>query len=134
MNGDDDAPDDDQPENSAEQPFDAGDSVAVRKRETKAQLARRRADEWWRKTLDDPIGRRELWGIIQTECHAFDERFACGPNGFPQTEATWFEAGRQSVGLRIYQTIMARDPMNTHQMLIENDPRFARFATPEDKK
>ena len=132
MSGDDEPGDDDQPtEGAAEQPFDAGEPSAVKKRETKAQLARRRADEWWRKVMADPIGRREVWGIIQTECHAFDDRFACGPGGFPQPEATWFEAGKQSFGLRLYQTLLARDPMNTLAMMHENDPRFAHFAPKE---
>lgn len=134
MSGDDDAPDDtDQQEGQPEQPFDAGEPAAVRKRETKAQLARRRADDWWRKTMADPVGRRELWGILQGECHAFDERFACGPNGFPQPEATWFQAGQQSIGLRLYQTLLARDPQGTLAMMTENDPRFKHLA-PKDTK
>ena len=39
----------------------------------------------------DPRGRQEMWGLLQA-AHAFEERFACGPNGFPQVEATWFHA------------------------------------------
>lgn len=114
------------------QAYDAGEPSAVRKRETKAQLRQRQTDEWWRRTLADPVGRREMWGIIQQECHAFEERFACGPNGFPQAEATWFEAGRQSVGQRLFQTLFMRDPVNAMLMLAENDPRFAQYA-PKDK-
>ncbi len=129
MAGDDD--DGDQTQEDGPALFDAGEPAQVRKRETAAQRRTREADDWWRRILADPIGRREMWGIIQTECHAFEERFACGPNGFPQTEATWFEAGRQSVGQRIFQTILARDPVNTMRMLTEHDPRFARFA-PKD--
>lgn len=134
MTGDDDADDDDQEGQPAEpQLFDAGEPRQVRKRETKRQIAERRADEWWQRVLSDPVGRAQMWGILQTECHAFEERFACGPSGFPQPEATWFEAGKQSVGLRLYQTLMARDPVNTQQMVIENDPRFAKWANKEDK-
>lgn len=132
MSGDDDDTDD-QPEDGQPQAFDAGEPSAVRKRETKAQIKQRRADEWWRRILADPVGRLEMWGIIQSECHAFEERFACGPNGFPQAEATWFEAGRQSVGQRLFLTLMARDPVNTMLMLTEYDPRFARFAPKDDK-
>lgn len=133
MSGDDDDPDDDQQLEGEPKPYDAGEPAAVRKRETKAQLRARQADEWWRRMLADPVGRREMWGIIQTECHAFEERFACGPSGFPQAEATWFEAGRQSVGQRLFQTMFMRDPVNAMMMLTENDPRFARFAPKDDK-
>lgn len=131
MTGDDD--DADPPETEQpEQQFDAGEPAQVKKRESKAKLRERQADAWWAKLLGDPVGRREMWGIIQTECHAFEERFACGPNGFPQEQATWFEAGRQSVGQRIYQTMFMRDPAGTMLMLAENDARFVRFA-PKDK-
>jgi len=123
--------DDDDTDDQPGQAFDAGEPAAVRKRETKAQQRQRQSDDWWRRTLADPIGRRELWGIIQTECHAFESRFACGPSGFPQTEATWFEAGKQDVGQRLFQTSFMRDPVNAMLMLAENDPRFARYA-PKD--
>lgn len=131
MSGDDDDAED-QPEGQPEL-FDAGEPAAVRKRETKAQLRQRQSDAWWAKLLADPVGRREMWGIVQTECHAFEERFATGPTGFPQQEATWFEAGKQSIGLRIWQTMFMRDPPGAMLMLAENDPRFVRFA-PKDAK
>lgn len=130
MVGDDDGPDDDQQPDGQPPQYDAGEPAAVRKRETKAQLRQRKADEWWGRLLDDPVGRREVFGIL-AECHTFEERFACGPNGFPQSEATWFEAGRQSVGLRLFQTLFMRHPMNAMLMLSENDARFVRFA-PKD--
>lgn len=131
MSGDDDDADPPDAE-QAEQLFDAGEPAQVKKRESKSKLRQRQSDAWWAKLLADPVGRREMWGIVQTECHAFDERFACGPNGFPQPEATWFEAGRQSIGQRIYQTMFMRDPAGTMLMLAENDSRFERFA-PKDK-
>lgn len=126
------ADEDDADDQDGQPAYDAGEPSAVRKRETKAQLRQRQKDDWWRRTLADPVGRREMWGIIQQECHAFEERFACGPNGFPQAEATWFEAGRQSVGQRLFQTLFMRDPVNAMLMLAENDPRFAQYA-PKDK-
>lgn len=136
MIGDDDPRDDDSDETEgAEQPelFNAAEPKQVQKRESKAKRAKRLSDAWWRRVLADPVGRAQMWGIIQTECHAFEERFACGPVGFPDANATWFEAGRQSVGQRLYQTLMTIDPMNTHLMLIENDPRFSGLVPKEAK-
>jgi len=133
VSGDDDDTDQDQQSEGSGELFDAGEPGAVKKRETKAQLRQRQSDAWWNKLLSDPVGRREMWGIIQTECHAFEERFATGPNGFPQSEATWFEAGRQSVGQRIWQTMFMRDPAGAMLMLAENDSRFARFASKDAK-
>ena len=69
-------------------------------------------------------GRRFLWRILDA-AHTFEERFACGPNGFPQPEATWFHAGEQALGLRLYQTWLRASPDATAAMHKENDPRFS---------
>jgi hypothetical protein len=104
---------------------DAGNPRSVRRRKVKKELQEREADRFWReRVFNDEIGRREMWAILR-EAHTFEERFACGPNGFPQVEATWFEAGKQSLGQRIYQTWLLRYPELVMAMHRENDPRFA---------
>ncbi len=132
MNGEDDAQDDQSADGSAAEPvqFDAGDPVAVRKRETKAQAAKRQADDFWRGLFSTEIGRRELWKLITDQCHAFDERFACGPSGFPQPEATWFQAGQQSLGLRLYQSWLYLNPQGVFLMMAENNKDLARALAP----
>ncbi len=102
---------------------DAGSPKRVRSKKQRLELAKREADRFWRDVFANPVGRQEMWKLLQG-CHTFEERFACGPNGFPQTEATWFEAGQQSFGLRLYQTWLARDPLAVAAMHREHDGRF----------
>ena len=103
---------------------DAGDPKQVERKVKRVKLDRREADEFWRGVFVSPVGRREMWGIIGAQAHAFEERFACGPNGFPQSEATWFHAGEQALGQRLYQSWFLIDPEGVMKMLREHDPRF----------
>lgn len=64
-----------------------------------------------------------MYGLLR-DCKAFDVQFACGPNGFPQPEATWFKAGESDWGRRIATTWMVRHPEQYLLMLRENDLRF----------
>jgi hypothetical protein len=97
--------DDIEPAAEAEEPNteDVGSHRGIRNRKKRLEHERKQAEEFWRAIFANPIGRREMWGILQA-CHTFEERFACGPTGFPQPEATWFEAGQQSFGQRLYHS------------------------------
>lgn len=124
--------DDDQSDNPqgellpAEQPtVDAGTRKGVRQQKFNAKRLALQGEEFWRKVLADPVGRREVWGLL-TAGHAFDTQFACGPNGFPQVEATWFKAGEQAFALRFYHTLCKIDHANVFLMHDEHDARFAR--------
>lgn len=68
-------------------------------------------------------GRKFIWGIL-SEAHVFEIEFACGPNGAPQGEATFFKLGEQMLGQRLYQTWHAKFPEQVMLMLKENDHRF----------
>lgn len=128
MSGDDDEPyDQDQPEPLAsEQPtVDAGSPRAVKKRQTKLQIQAREEERFWHGVFSDEIGRRCMWKLLQAG-HPFDTRFACGPNGFPQAEATWFHAGEQDFALRMYQAWLAAHPLEVMAMHHEHDPRFSK--------
>jgi hypothetical protein len=81
--------------------------------------------EFWRAVLADPIGRRELWKLFQAG-HIFETRFECGPNGFPQVEATWFRAGEQDFARRIYQMFERIDPAAIIAMHQDFDASFAK--------
>lgn len=108
-----------------EQPsVDAASVRALRKRETKRQIAERESVTFWRAVFGSDIGRREMWGLLQAT-HAFETVFACGPNGFPQSEATWFKAGEQSVGQRLHQSWFKVAREGVMLMHDEYDPRFA---------
>lgn len=102
---------------------DLAEPKQVRKRRLTQKMREREDVRFLQSVLKDEAGRRFLWRIL-VEAHTFEERFACGPNGFPQPEATWFEAGIQSFGQRLYQTWLKNDPLAIAAMHRENDPRF----------
>ena len=118
----------------------AGDSAAdlvpsaADEQQQAEQVARKRSyakqrEEFWKRVLADPVGRSELWAIIGIEAHAFETKFACGPNGFPQPEATWVAHGEQKLGERLFQTLQQIDFENSWLMLSEHDGRFKKPAT-----
>ena len=98
-------------------------------------LERREAEgsKFWSQVFAHPVGRREMWGILQAT-HAFEERFACGPNGFPQPEATWFHAGEQALGQRMFFSWQRLDPQGVLLMLQEYHPHFAKPKPPKRKR
>ncbi len=117
----------DEPE---EQPEGIGNAVdpVVRKRAAEKQRQTvESGDAYWRRQLADPVGRREIWALIQS-AHAFEERFACGPNGAPQPESTWFQAGEQSFGLRLYLKLQQIDREGIWLAQNEHDPRYAKAS------
>lgn len=106
-----------------EQPDGIGNSVdpVIRRRTAEKQrLKAESGDEYWRRQLADPIARREIWGIISS-AHAFDTQFACGPNGAPQLESTFFRLGEQLLGLRFYLKLQAIDREGVWLMQTEHD-------------
>lgn len=107
----------------AQQNDDAASPRKVNRKRREKDRQEVESKEFWRGVFASPVGRREMWKLLQ-DAHTFEERFACGPNGFPQPEATWFQAGEQSLGQRIYRTF-ARDHLEgVLQMHHENDPQF----------
>lgn len=126
MSGDDDEPEDQdqhEPLPSGEPTVDAGSPRAVRKRLNKLQILAIEEERFWQGVFADPVGRRCMWKLL-SEGHPFETKFACGPNGSPQAEATWFHAGEQHLTLRMYQTWFSKFPAEVMQMTVENDPRF----------
>ena len=99
---------------------------AIEQREAEAR-------EFWRQVLAHPVGKREIWGIL-SDASTFGERFACGPNGFPQSEATWFHAGEQALGLRLFLYLQKLQPEAVWAMQREFDPRFQKPAPPNRKR
>jgi hypothetical protein len=108
----------------SEQPTE--DAASPRKvAQRRRSLAREREQEetYLRAVLADPVGRRVLYGILNA-AHTFDTRFAVGPSGFPDANATWFHAGEQALGLGLYQRWQQIDHQAVFLMLTENDSRF----------
>ena len=88
------------------------------------QIDELNAMNWWQRAMSDPVGRLEIWKIINNKCGAFSTIFGVSPAGQPQTEASWFHAGEKSVGLKLYHEIMSNCPKEILLMHYENDPRF----------
>ena len=109
---------------------DAGSHKGYVKKLNAIEQRQIEAQKFWEWALGSDIGRRELWGILN-EAHTFGEHFACGPNGFPQTEATWFHAGEQSLGMRLFLSWQVFSPEGVMLMLKEHDPRFKKPAAPK---
>jgi hypothetical protein len=106
---------------------DAADVEALGRKQRKVRNKIKLADAFWRGVFADETGRAEMWKLLQ-DTHAFEERFACGPNGFPQPEATWFGAGEQAFGMRLYQSWCLIDLPGVMLMHQEHDPRWPKKA------
>jgi hypothetical protein len=104
---------------------------AHKQRVSRIEREEREETEFWRGILADEVGRRVIWKYIAHDLRAFGEPFAYGPNGFPQPEATWFEAGLREAGRRLYQRLGKYDRDNRNRMEDENDPYFKK---PKSKK
>lgn len=120
-------PDDDDEQPDATRPtVDAADPSRQRDQRRQADLEREQAKLFWTRVLNDPVGQREIWRLL-VAAHTFEERFATGPNGFPQPEATWFYAGEQSFGLRFYHMLCRQDRA---AVLAMHDLFDSKFAVP----
>jgi hypothetical protein len=104
--------------------IDLTDPVAQRTARASQKRLDREVAEYWKRQLDDKIGRRALWELL-VSFHAFETRFSIGNSGFPCPEATWFQAGESSAGQRLFMSLQRHNFAGAHQMLIEHNPDFA---------
>lgn len=103
---------------------DAASAKGIENKQRRIAREQREALEFWRSVFATEVGRREMFAILQS-AHTFEDRFACGPNGFPQPEATWFQAGEHAFGQRLYLTWSKNHRAEVLLMHDENDTRFA---------
>jgi hypothetical protein len=127
--------DDGEPQDGEEAADDAAPPSAVdpkrlRKLKVDAKLQARESAQFWRGVFADPVGRREMWGLLQV-CRTFESVFGTGPNGFPQPELSEWNRGRKDLGSQLFRTWLARDPLAVAEMLAEHDDDFKRFHAPE---
>lgn len=99
----------------------AAEPKALRQQRRTARWHERQAAAFWNTVFSTEVGRREMWGILASG-HAFDERFVSAPNGFPQSEATWCQAGEQRLAFRLYLSWLRLCPEGVTLMLLENEP------------
>lgn len=105
------------------------DPASVRRSRDRAKREEQERHSLWRSILANKVGRREVWRLLM-EARTFNTDFACGPNGFPQPEATWHNLGRQQWGLRLYQDLLVIDHAGVALVHQENDPRFIQVKPP----
>ena len=122
---DDDDPAPETPELEQPPQFDAGDPAAVGKRATALKLRAKESERFWQAVFASKVGRREMFGLLR-DCGAFETTFACGPNGFPQPEATWFKAGQAEFGRRMRDTWVVTHTAAFALMLAENSHDHAK--------
>ncbi|MEI6281974.1 MAG: hypothetical protein WCP82_04555 [Alphaproteobacteria bacterium] len=95
---------------------------------TRKQRDRKRTEAdidaaFWREVLKSEDGRAVVFRFLM-RAGTFTAPFAVGPNGFPQSDATWFKAGQQALGLELYQNLLRLDFLGVHEMLKQCDPAF----------
>ena len=110
----------DDPGGPDEVPIDnAASKAAYRRKVSELEQSQRESRAFWEAVFATPIGRRELWRILE-RAHALEDRFACGPNGFPHAQSTWFQAGEKAVGFSLYLSWLKLVPDGVMLMLREN--------------
>lgn len=117
---------DEAPPNAAEPEHEtpsAADPEQQKRIKNRAKREAAEGDAFWRRALEDKVGRREIWRLLMN-AHTFEDRFAVGPNGFPQSEATWFQAGERAVGQRLYLSLLRIDHGAVYAMHTEHDAAF----------
>lgn len=111
-------------EDAAEVPPNAADPKSARESRRRGKEAERDALAFWQTVFADPIGRKEMWDILEY-CHTFRMVFGCGGRlDLPQAEASWVHAGEQSVGMHLFRQWMGRAPDNVLLMMREHDPKL----------
>lgn len=103
----------------------AADPESLKKTRVRKLNEAEKVRDWWRQALSTATGRAVVWALLD-EAGTFRDEFSCGPNGFPQPDATWFKAGQKSFGQRLYRTLMVHDFSLVHQMHTEHDAAFAK--------
>lgn len=108
-------------------PPNAADPVDQKRQRRKVQRLTDQSREFWRGVLSTPEGRQEIWSLLSA-AHTFEERFTTSM-GLPNAQYTWFEAGQQAFGLRLYQTLLLADLDHVKQMHEDFDQRYPKPKT-----
>jgi hypothetical protein len=116
----------DEPNAAEEETVDAADTATLQQQRKKRRRAEDAARDFWHAVFAIPDGRREMWRLLHEDMHAFETQFGAGPNGSPDPYGSWYQRGKQDLGLRLYQRWLALEPAAVLLMHQENDPRFAK--------
>ena len=119
----DDPPEDETPPDAAEESVSAADPDQQKRIRRRRESVEEKKARFWETVFADPIGRACMWEILQTASWSKD-RFANGPAGFPDANATFFQAGQRSIGDALFYSWLKASRDGVMMMLDENDERF----------
>jgi hypothetical protein len=121
----DDPPDDDIPRADEDNPetVSAVDPVQQSRKRRKAESEQDKAARFWKVVFGDGVGRRAMWEILESVGWR-NSPFTATAVGFPDPNATWFNAGRHAYAQHLFMTWLKQSPDGVMQMLAEHDPRF----------
>lgn len=100
---------------------------------TEIEIRRAEAEQFWKQIFAHPVGRREMWGILDNGS-AFEDRFGASPTGFPDPLASYGYAGEQRLALRLYHSWQILSPEGTLLMMQEHHPAFKKPERPKRKR
>jgi hypothetical protein len=128
----DDPPDDESPRADDDNPetVSAVDPIQQGRKRRKAENEQEKAARFWRAVFGDETGRRAMWEILESVGWR-NSPFTATAAGFPDPNATWFNAGRHAYAQHLFMTWLRVDHDGVMLMLAEHDPRF---AVPKGKK
>lgn len=105
----------------------AAEPNQIRRRKETVKRRQQQAAEFWRAVFGSEVGRREMWGILDST-GAFAQRFGTAPNGAPEPIETQRQEGEHRAGFRLFLSWLALEPALAQQMIVENDPILASAA------
>ena len=117
------ADDDDVPTADNPAAASAVDLPDQRRRRRKKESEAEKGARFWREIFETEIGRREMWAILAAVKWESDD-FTVTAVGFPDPNATWFNAGRHSYARHLFMSWLRVAPEGVMKMLSEHDPRF----------
>lgn len=86
-------------------PAAASTEQEVKDQDDKAKIEARECAAFWQFVLADRIGRREIFKLLKM-IRAFETSpFASTPIGFPDPNATFYNAGQIDLGRQVYQML-----------------------------
>jgi hypothetical protein len=125
----DDDPNDDGTAPTEQPTSDATKATTAHKQRVKALSEWEKARDFWSRSLRDRVGGPIIFDLLRSLGVFEDSKFACGPNGFPQPEATWHAMGQRDFGIRLYHTLVKHDREAIFALHDQLDHRFARPKT-----
>lgn len=116
------------------QEYNALDQRSLDEVEQRNQDARIRAEEdaraswrWWNDILSTKVGRREIWGWIESAgtFRRGNENYAVAPAGVPADRSTDYHMGSRDFGLSRWDWLQVYHTEHAIMMRAENDPTYA---------